>query len=213
MASPFIHEVLYRGREAVERLGRAQIVICGAGALGSHLADNLVRQGVRRLRVVDMDRVEAHNLGTQLYEESDVGAYKAEIVRARCFRAVGIEIEAVARQLSERNMAKLLLGADLVVDTFDTAAARRLVTDHCRAQGLACLHLGMNADFGEVRWNSSYHVPDDVVAPDVCEYPLARNLVLFVVALGSDVALRFLLEGEQQSYSLTLRDLAINHEA
>lgn len=212
MDDALLHERLYRGAEALAKLGVVRVVVCGAGALGSHLADNLARQGVRHLTVVDRDRVEAHNLGTQLYDEGDVGGFKAEVLRARLFRAMGVEIEAVARELTERNVAKLLRDADLVVDAFDNSAARGLVTANCRANGLPCLHLGMNADYGEVRWNESYRVPADVLAPDVCAYPLARNLILIVVALGSEAALRFLLDGTRESYSFTLRDLAINRE-
>ncbi len=212
MDDALLHERLYRGAEALAKLGSARIVLCGAGALGSQLADNLVRQGARRMTVIDRDRVEAHNLGTQLYDESELGGFKAEALRARLFRAMGVEIEPVAKELSERNAAKLLRGADLVLDAFDNAAARGLVTAHCREHGLPCLHLGMNADYGEVRWNEGYRVPADVLAPDVCAYPLARNLILIVVALGSEAALRFLVAGARESYSFTLRDLAINRE-
>ena len=212
MPEKFLHEALYRGHEAIDRLAQAQIIICGAGALGSHLIDTLARQGAQRLKVIDQDRVEEHNIGTQLYDEGDIGAFKAEVMQSRCFRATGIELEVVAKQLNDRNVAKLLRGANLVIDSFDNSASRRLVTDYCRAEGLACLHLGMNADYGEIKWNEHYRVPGDVVEGNACEYPLARNLILVVVALGSEAALRFLLDGHKESYSFTLRDLSVNRE-
>lgn len=211
-ANTVLHETLYRGREAIETLGRTRIVVCGAGALGSHLIDQLVRQGTRQLTAIDMDRVEAHNIGTQVYDEGEIGAYKVEAMRARCFRAMGVEIEAVTKQLTEQNVAKLLRGADLVCDTFDNSASRLLVTEHCREQGIACLHLGVNADYGEVRWNDGYRVPGDVTLGNACDYPLARNLILFVVALGSEAVVRFVLEARRESYTFTLRDLAVRRE-
>lgn len=221
MTGPFFHEALYRGQDALDRLGSARIVLCGAGALGAHLGETLVRQGARSLVAIDMDRVEQRNIGPQIYDESEIGGFKVEALRARCFRATGVEIEAVTKRLTERNVAKLLGAAertragrapDLVLDTFDNSASRRLVTDHCRARGLACLHLGVNGEYGEARWNEGYRVPGDVLEGDPCAYPLARNLVLFVVALGSEVALRYLLAGERRDYSFTLRDLNINQE-
>ena len=51
-------------------------------------------------------------------------------------------------------------------------------------------------------------MPQDV-AGDVCDYPLARNLVLLVVALASEVLLHFVLDGARQSWSVTLRDFAV----
>jgi len=59
-----------------------------------------------------------------------------------------------------------------------------------------------------VIWDERYRVPQDV-AGDVCDYPLARNLILLAVAVASEVIVRFVLEGERKDFSVTLRDFAI----
>jgi len=100
-----------------------------------------------------------------------------------------------------------------VFDTFDNSGSRRLVAETCGALNAHCLHLGVNADYGEVKWNENYRVPGDVVEGNACDYPLARNVLLFTVAIGGEVALRFLLRGEKENYSFTLGDLGINREA
>jgi molybdopterin/thiamine biosynthesis adenylyltransferase len=208
MAGKFHHEQLYRGAEALARLAATRLTVCGAGALGSHLADNLVRQGFRTLRVIDRDRVEAHNVSTQLYGESDVGAWKVDVLRGRLFRTAGVEIEAVARELTARNARQLLRGGGLVLDTFDNSASRRLVQEQCRGLGLECLHVGLFEDYGEVVWDEGYRVPDDGGA-DVCDYPLARNLVLLAVVVASEAVVRFVLQGTRTNWSATLADLAV----
>jgi molybdopterin-synthase adenylyltransferase len=208
MADKFHHEAIYRGADQVTKLGDQRITICGAGALGSHLADNLARQGFRQLRVIDRDRVEEHNVSTQLYGESDVGSWKVEVLRQRLFRATGIEIEAVRKELGDRSGRGLLQDGGLVIDTFDNSASRRLLQEQCRALQLPCLHVGLYADYGEVIWDEHYRVPQDVPG-DVCDYPLARNLVILVIAVASEVIIRFVLEGTRQDFSATLRDFAI----
>jgi hypothetical protein len=50
----------------------------------------------------DRDRVEEHNVGTQLYGESEIGAWKVEALRQRLFRATGVEIEALPKDLTDR---------------------------------------------------------------------------------------------------------------
>lgn len=65
----------------------------------------------------------------------------------------------------------------------------------------------------QVHWNEGYRVPKDVVEGDVCDYPLARNLILMLVAVGSKALLRYVLEGKKENYSITLRDMRINLEA
>ena len=208
MASKFHHEAIYRGADSLSKLAEQHATLCGAGALGSQIADNLARQGFQHLRVIDRDRIEEHNVSTQLYGESEVGAWKVEVLRQRLFRATGIEIDTIRKELTERNARSLLQEAGLVVDTFDNSTSRRLVQEQCRALELPCLHVGLYADYGEVIWDKHYRVPQDV-AGDVCDYPLARNLVLLVVALASEVVLRFVLDSVRQNWSATLRDFAI----
>ncbi len=209
----YLHEEIYRGKEDLGKLGLLPVTLCGAGALGSLLADNLARQGFRHLSAIDDDRVELHNVGTQLYRQEDVGAFKVDVLRGHCFRAAGIEITTFSKRLDENTVHKFLRGASLVVDTFDNSASRRLVSEYCRQHDLACLHLGMNADYGEVHWNEAYRIPQDVVALDVCEYPLARNLILLVVAVGSETIIRYALEARKENYSITLKDFHIQIEA
>jgi molybdopterin-synthase adenylyltransferase len=208
MAGKFLHEEIYRGHDQLALLASVPVTLCGAGALGSLLADNLARQGLREWKAIDRDRVLEHNVGTQLYGESEVGAWKVEALRNRIFRAVGVEIEAVAKELSERNSRSLLHGSALVLDTFDNSAGRRLVQEQCRAQGVACLHVGLFADYAEAIWDEAYRVPSDV-AGDFCDYPLARNLVLLAVAVASELVIRYLLDGSKTDWSITLRDFAV----
>ena len=145
MSGKFHHESLYRGPDLFDKLAAFRVTLCGAGAVGSNLADNLARQGLGRLRVIDHDRVEEHNVSTQLYGESDIGAWKVESLRNRLFRATGIEIEPVRKQLTASNARQLLRDADLAIDAFDNAAARKAVQDHARAATVPCLHVGLNA--------------------------------------------------------------------
>jgi molybdopterin/thiamine biosynthesis adenylyltransferase len=190
------------------KLANARIALCGAGALGSNLADNLARQGVRALRVIDLDRVEEHNISTQIYGEAEIGAWKAEALRNRLFRTTGVEIEAIRKELTSENARTLLKEVDLILDTFDNSRSRQAVQETARALKTPCLHVGLYADYGEIVWDEQYRVPRDV-AGDVCDYPLARNLVMLTVAVASELALRFIVAGEQHSRSITLGDFAV----
>jgi molybdopterin/thiamine biosynthesis adenylyltransferase len=208
-----LHEELYRGgADALARLRDLRVVLCGAGAVGSNLADNLARQGFAALRAIDHDRVEEHNVGTQLYGENEVGVWKVEALRNRLFRATGVEIGAVRKEMTAQNAAALVKDAALVIDTFDNSASRRLVQDACRAAGVPCLHVGLFEDYCEVIWDEHYRVPGDpaaAAAADVCNYPLARNLVMLAVAIASEVVVGFALDGRRDQWSATLKDFAV----
>jgi molybdopterin/thiamine biosynthesis adenylyltransferase len=209
MAGKLLHEELYRGgAEVLAKLRDVQVVVCGAGAVGSNLADNLARQGFAKLRVIDHDRIEEHNVGTQLYGESEVGVWKVEALRNRLFRATSVEIDGVRKEMTAQNAQALVRGAGVVVDTFDNSAARGFVQQAVRALSVPCLHVGLFEDYCEVLWDEGYRVPRDV-AGDVCEYPLARNGVLLAVAIASETLMTFCLEGRRAQWSATLKDFAV----
>lgn len=209
MPGKFHHEQIQRGNDAMSKLAAARVAVCGAGALGSHLVDALARVGVVSLRAIDFDRVEEHNISTQLYGEDEVGLFKVEALRNHLFRATGVELDAVRKTLSADNARTLLKDVGLVVDAFDNAKARQAVQDHCRGAGVPCLHAGVNGDYGEVVWDDVYRVPRDVGEGDACDYPLACNLVTLVAAIVAESVIRFIASGVRESWTVTLGDFAI----
>jgi molybdopterin/thiamine biosynthesis adenylyltransferase len=208
MAGKFHHEAIYRGDAAMTGLSKMRLAICGAGALGSNLSETLVRQGASCLRVIDHDWVEEQNIGTQIYDQADIGQAKADALRKHLFRATGVEIDAIRKELTAANARVLLKDCDAIIDCFDNTQARQHVQDHARNAGLPTLHVGLFEDYGEVVWDEVYRVPGDV-AGDVCDYPLARNLVLLTVAVAAESILSYVVSGERKNWSITLRDLAV----
>ncbi len=207
-ARTFLHEIEYRGEIAMGKLAQARVVLCGVGAIGSNLVDSLARQGLRCLKIIDADKVEQHNIGNQIYDLTDVGGGKVEIMRNRLFETCEVEVEVVNKRLETSNAKKFLRDADLVVDAFDNSESRQAVQDYCRAANIDCIHVGLFEGYGEAIWDEQYRVPENVEG-DVCEYPLARNLVGLAVAIAGELIVRFIVDGEKQSLSVTLRDFVI----
>lgn len=54
----------------------ARIHVIGCGAIGSHVAEQLVRYGLTEITLYDFDTVEAHNVANQLYTQEDIGKPK-----------------------------------------------------------------------------------------------------------------------------------------
>ena len=103
------------------KMASERIVIVGVGALGTRVAELLVRAGARQLILIDDDTVEASNLPRQtLFTESDVGKKKA-VVAAERLRAIdgkaSVTVEAV--RLDAKNAERLLRGAAIVMDCVD----------------------------------------------------------------------------------------------
>lgn len=206
--SIFVREQLYRSSPVMAKLKSHAVTVCGAGALGANIVENLARSGFNKLKVVDRDRIEERNLSTQPYYRSDVGAFKAKILANNLYRAIGVKVEASTQELTEKNIESLLKDSDLVIDAFDNSTSRGIVKAYCERVNLACLHAGLGGDYAEVIWNDVYRVPSDA-NDDVCDYPLARNLVMLTVAIACESIITFVATEKQLSYTVTLKDLTV----
>lgn len=121
------------GEAGQRRLAASRAVLIGCGALGSDLANTLVRAGVGHLRIVDRDFIELNNLQRQaLYDEADIaaGIPKAEAA-ARKLRIInsGVTIEPVVADANHKNIAELCDGAEVLLDGTDNFDTRYLVND------------------------------------------------------------------------------------
>ncbi|UVI31858.1 ThiF family adenylyltransferase [Paenibacillus spongiae] len=122
------------GQEGQRGLSSSCAVIVGMGALGSVIAQHLVRSGVGRVRIIDRDVLELSNLQRQvLYTEEDVrdALPKAEAAAAR-LRAINssVSIESAVADLTPVNADTLLAGADLILDGSDNFSVRYLINDY-----------------------------------------------------------------------------------
>ncbi|WP_017653335.1 HesA/MoeB/ThiF family protein [Fortiea contorta] len=206
--SVFFHEQLYRSHAVMAKLKNYPVTICGAGALGANVAENLARSGFGKLTVIDRDRIEERNLSTQPYYRADVGAFKAKILANNLYRAIGTKIDAKAKELTSANVHQLLIDSQLIVDVFDNSVARQAVKDYAEQLKIPCIHAGLSADYAEVIWNDFYRVPS-AVNDDVCDYPLARNLVTLTVAVTCEAIVSFIATAQQRHFTITLQDLTV----
>lgn len=122
------------GYEGQRLLSASTALVVGCGALGSVIAETLVRAGVGCVRIVDRDFLELHNLQRQvLFDESDVVAGLPKAIAAqRKLQAINsdIKIEAYVEDLHFKNIEKLAQGATVMVDGTDNFEARFLLNDY-----------------------------------------------------------------------------------
>jgi hypothetical protein len=115
----------------------------------------------------------------------------------------------ISKKLEAGNIKKLLTPGSIVIDGFDNSESRRLIAEYCRTNKITCLHVGLYKDCSEIHWNDGYHVPDPIKGLDVCEYPLARNIILMAITVAAEVIIRYLDKGVVENYVITLGDMKI----
>ncbi len=121
------------GEIGQRKLSNSRAVIVGMGALGTTIANHLVRSGVGYVRIIDRDIVELTNLQRQiLYTEEDAKANLPKVVAAEKRLAQinsTITIEPIIADLNLDNAEDLLAGFDVIVDGTDNFMTRFLIND------------------------------------------------------------------------------------
>ena len=134
------------GEAGQRELARGRVLVCGCGALGSVLANTLVRAGVGMVRVVDRDFLEINNLQRQvLYDEQDVasGLPKAIAAQAKLQQInSAVTIEAVVADVTADNIAQLADDVDVIVDGTDNFETRFLINDYSLQSGTPWVYGG-----------------------------------------------------------------------
>src|ERR1700676_606388 len=140
------------GEAGQQRLLESSAVLVGCGALGTALANLLVRAGVGKLRIVDRDFVEPSNLQRQtLFEESDAHEALPKAVAAeRRLRAInsGISVDAIVADVGPQNAEDLLRGFPVILDGTDNFETRFLLNDAAIHLGVPWIYAAVVASYG-----------------------------------------------------------------
>jgi molybdopterin-synthase adenylyltransferase len=142
------------GEERQRRLIAGRVTLVGCGALGTVIANALVRAGVGLLRIVDRDYVELSNLQRQvLFDEEDAreGAPKAVAAAAKLGRINSeARVEPVVEDFDPDNAERLVHDADVVLDGTDNFEARYVLNDACVKLGRPWVYAAAIASYGVV---------------------------------------------------------------
>lgn len=125
------------GEDGQIALSNATILILGAGALGSHVAELLARMGAHHLAIVDMDIVELSNLHRQaLYTEDDahhmvpkVHAVKQKIEHINS----NVNVQTYYQEIDSTTIEDIFkaVNPDIVIDGMDHFKIRYLINEAC----------------------------------------------------------------------------------
>lgn len=111
------------GRDVMDALSEARVILFGVGGVGSWCAEGLVRSGVKHLTLVDSDRVCVTNVNRQLMATSrTVGQVKVEALMERLLEInPKAEIQTVQQIFSAETAEQFdLSGYDYILDAIDS---------------------------------------------------------------------------------------------
>lgn len=140
------------GEAGQEKLLGASAALVGCGALGTVVANLLVRAGLGRLRIIDRDFVEASNLQRQtLFEEADAREALPKATAAeRRLRTINsdVRVEGVVADLTPENSDELLNGFAIILDGTDNFETRLLLNDLAISRNIPWVYAAAVGSYG-----------------------------------------------------------------
>lgn len=107
----------------------SRVHIIGCGAIGSTVAENLVRFGITKITLYDFDTVETHNIANQMFRHTDIGKLKIDAL-AEYLTEINPECAADLKLVKEGWTGQRLSGyVFLCVDNIDL---RREIATACK---------------------------------------------------------------------------------
>ncbi len=140
------------GKDGLRDLREMRATVVGVGGLGTIIAEQLAACGIGKLRLIDQDFVEYHNLPRQkLYFVEDVGKSKAEAAAKYIKkRNPFVKIEVIHSKLTRENSFELLEGSNVVVDGTDNFETRRIINEECFRLEIPWVFGGALAETGNI---------------------------------------------------------------
>jgi len=154
MFDRYSRQILFSGigEEGQRKLNDSSVIIIGCGALGTTIANSLVRAGVGKVRLVDRDFIEYHNLQRQvLFDENDIREMLPKAIAAkRHLKEINssISIEGIVADVNYINIERFIKGMDVILDGLDNFATRYLINDAALKNNIPWIYGGAVASYG-----------------------------------------------------------------
>ena len=121
---------LLLGDDAMSRISEKRVSIFGVGGVGSWCAESLVRSGIRKLTIVDSDRVSVTNINRQLMATTKtVGEVKVDTLKERLLTInPSADITALQQVFTTETAESFGLDSyDYIIDAIDSLKDKALL--------------------------------------------------------------------------------------
>ena len=116
-----------------KKLLKSNVLIVGAGGLGSPISIYLAALGIGKIGIIDKDRVEISNLSRQIiFSTNDLKKNKSSVAINK-LRKINpdIKLHSFNKRLTKKNINQIAKNFDLIVDGSDNFRTRFLINDYC----------------------------------------------------------------------------------
>tara|TARA_B100001029_G_C15052247_1_gene451659 strand:- start:706 stop:1458 length:753 start_codon:yes stop_codon:yes gene_type:complete len=140
------------GIKGQKKIASAKVLIIGVGGLGCPMLLYLANSGVRKIGLVDEDKVNLSNLNRQiLFNTKDVGKFKV-IQAKKVVKKINnkIQLSIFKEKIKAKNIKSILDKFDIICDCTDNFETRYLINDYCMKMKKILISSAINKYDGHV---------------------------------------------------------------
>ena len=170
---------------------KLKVCIIGAWGIGSNSCYCLAKQWIENIKVVDFEKVEIENTGSQFFREKDIWKCKVEALQEQVLEQTGIKVDIVKTKYKSANIK----GYDVIVLALDNLETRKQIVEDCADEQIIldtrmvkrisqCFSF---FGFQKERWFEECYTTDENTIQEVActEKAIAHNALIMAWIVGS----------------------------
>ena len=211
---------LLLGKDKMQRLRDAHVLVVGVGGVGAYAAEMLCRAGVGEMTLIDADTVQPTNINRQLpATHATLGRPKVEVLAER-FRTINpdIKLHALPIYLKEEDLVSPSIEGGVwggspfnyIVDAIDTIAPKCALITEAMRRGIpiiSSMGAGAKSDITQIRfadiWDTYHCGLAKAVRTRLKKAGIRKSLPVVFSTEQADRNAVITVEGEQNKKSTT----------
>ena len=190
-----------------KKLAESVVFLAGAGGLGTHQAVQLQRVGVKKIYIMDYDRIEASNLNRQiLYGREDINSLKAEVAQKKLAEFdLETEIEVINDKITKNT--EIPADVDIIMEALDNFETRYIINNLAKKYDLPVVHGGVEAWYGQLTTivpgktkDLKEIIPESPISEG--QIPVFSPAVSIIASLQVSEAVKFLIGRKEEELLL-----------
>lgn len=140
------------GKNNFKKIQNTTVLVLGLGGVGSYAVESLIRTGIKKIILVDSDKIDVTNLNRQLMTNyENIGLFKTLELEKRIKNINKyIEVITVTKNITKENIDLLFKEkVDYLIDACDTIDTKKEVIKECikrKIKFISCMGVGNKMD-------------------------------------------------------------------
>ena len=201
------------------KLQKKHIIIIGMGGIGCPLSQYLIASGIKKLTIIDHDKIDITNLNRQiLFSFNDIGKNKAEIAKIKLSKInPNCSIHSISKKITKLNINTYIKEPSIIIDSTDNWVSMNIINEFCVKNSIPLISSSVIGFDGQVMFfknDKSNHLCLNCIYPITNEPDLPRCETVGISSICAGIAglitaqktINTLLNTKDETNILTLID-------